>query len=518
MAGTWSEFVSQPPHVPCGALLLLTDGSVMYNGESTAEWWRLRPDSEGNYATGSWTQVATMANARAFFPAAVLADGRLFVAGGEYSAPYGNPQPPLQENDLAAAEIYDPIANTWTNLSIPECPGTPPSPWLYIGDVPCCVLPDGQLLIGCLDHGDYSGCPTSTALFDPTTDTWTTAASKTVPSGEETWTLLPDGSVLTVDPYAAGSGLHPAPSPNLAVKYLPGSNEWVSAGSLPAGSDIVQEEQPGWQEIGPAVTMPDGSVFAIGANGNTAIYRAGATPETAGTWTAGPKFPTYALTHEGGPRYGAADAPCCLMPNGKVLCVVGKQIPPNTGPAAFFEYDPSGTPLELEGVPTAPTLAGLAAGENITAYARLLVLPNGQVMFGHKFAAPALYTPDGTPLADCAPVVESVEPTVIQLQGGTYQLTGVRLHGVSQACSYGDDATNATNYPIVRLHTPHGVVYCRTHGHSTMGIVKAGDTTTSTTYFDVPSLGPPTFPPLTSVVLTVVVNGIASAPVTVRVA
>lgn len=57
-----------------------------------------------------------------------------------------------------------------------------------------------------------------------------------------------------------------------AEKYLVGSDKWVSAGSIPSGSDLVQSSSASSNEIGPAVLMADGRVFAIGASGHTAIY------------------------------------------------------------------------------------------------------------------------------------------------------------------------------------------------------------------------------------------------------
>lgn len=43
---------------------------------------------------------------------------------------------------------------------------------------------------------------------------------------------------------------------------------------------------------------------------------------------------------------------------------------------------------------------------------------------------------------------------------------------MSQAVSYGDDASMATNYPLVRIHnlSSNKLTYCRTHDHSTMGV------------------------------------------------
>src|SRR6202007_1762487 len=105
-----------------------------------------------------------------------VADARVFGAGGEYSD---------AGSDTKTAEIYDPTLDTWT--AIPAPPG-----WNNIGDAPCAVLPDGRLLLGSIDDQ-------RSAIFDPSTNSWTAAGNKDDSSSEETWTLLPDETVLTAE-------------------------------------------------------------------------------------------------------------------------------------------------------------------------------------------------------------------------------------------------------------------------------------------------------------------------------
>src|SRR5262249_20303909 len=140
-------------------------------------------------------------------------------------------------------------------------------------------------------------------------------------SSEETWTLLPDGSVLTVE-----CSNHPQ-----AEKYLPAQNQWVSAGTLPV--DLVQASSI---EIGPALLLPDGRVFCTGATGATAVYTPPATPTDPGTWTAGPNSPTDGT---GQPRE-AKDTPAAMLPNGRVLVTVGPGVDGFNNGATFYEYDP----------------------------------------------------------------------------------------------------------------------------------------------------------------------------------
>ena len=56
-AQTLKNLVNQPPD---GAIVgfLLTDGTVMYQGNGESDWWRLTPDKSGSYVNclrpGRW--------------------------------------------------------------------------------------------------------------------------------------------------------------------------------------------------------------------------------------------------------------------------------------------------------------------------------------------------------------------------------------------------------------------------------------------------------------------------------
>src|SRR5207248_5643396 len=114
------------------------------------------------------------------------------------------------------------------------------------------------------------------------------------------------------------------------------------------------------------------------------------------------------------------------------------------------------------------------------------------------------YTPDGQPDDAWRPSIDPCPKTVAA--GKTLTLHGRQLNGVSQASMYGDDVTAATNYPIVRITTASGrVVFCRTSGHSTMGVA-TGQAVVHTNVAVPASIedGPAE--------LVVVANGIASEP------
>jgi hypothetical protein len=442
-------------------MLLLSDGSVMCQESGGVGWHKLTPDHHGSYLHGTWSTLAPMLNTRLYYASAVLKDGRVIVCGGEYSDAGG---------ETNRCEIYDPSNDTWSAIAAPNG-------WTNMGDAPSCLLPDGRLLVGY-----FQG--TKTALFDPTSNTWTAGPDKLDSGSEETWTLLPDETVLSVQCSNA---------PN-AEKYVAAANAWVSAGTLPVnlveGSSI---------EIGPALLLPDGRTLCIGATNKTALYTAPPIASQPGSWAAGPQFPDI-----GGQTIGAKDAPACLMPNGKVL-LVGGPVDGVSGdyltPTFFFEFD-GGSLSRVADPPNngGPPFTG-----------RMLLLPTGQVLFAAGSNALHCYTPDGAPDETWRPSISSA-PVSLR-QDSTYTLYGRQLNGLSQAVSYGDDAAAATNYPLVRLRHKFNdrVTYCRAIDHSSMGV--ATGSIVQSTNFTVPH-DAPTGPSE----LCVIANGIASRAVDLSVA
>ena len=101
---------------------------------------------------------------------------------------------------------------------------------------------------------------------------------------------------------------------------------------------------------------------------------------------------------------------------------------------------------------------------------RMLLLPTGEVLFSNGTHDVELYIPDGIPNPSWRPQITN-SPSQVQ-RGRTYTIRGRQLNGLSQAVSYGDDASMATNYPLVRIHnlSTNKITYCRTHDHSTIGV------------------------------------------------
>ena len=455
-AQSWQPLTNQAPFGASTALLL-TDGTVMVQRAESPQWFQLTPDASGSYVNGTWSQLASTSPdyGPLYYASAVLADGRVVVTGGEYNLGGGA----VWTNKGA---IYDPVANVWTPLP-------PPAGWNNIGDAQSTVLADGTFMLG-------SYIDQRIAILDPGTLTYTNLnPPKDDRNDEEGWTLLSDGSVLTVDAIAAP----------LSQRYIPSLNQWVTAGST-----IVTLEDLNSQELGPNVLRPDGTVFATGATGHNAVY-----DSNADAWSVAPDFPS--ILGEG--QYDVADGPASLLPSGNVLTSASPGI--FQRPTRFFEFD--GT--NLTEVPRTPNSPFRSSYEF-----RMLLLPTGQVLLTDGSGDVEIYTAAGAPDPSWKPTITNAPDVVTP--GTTYTISGTQFNGLSQGAAYGDDAQAATNYPLVRitnLGSGH-VFYTRTHDHSSMAVA-TGSAVVSTS-FDVPAgieLG--------DSMLEVVANGIASDPAAITV-
>ncbi|MBV9695787.1 MAG: hypothetical protein JO005_02540 [Gammaproteobacteria bacterium] len=463
---------------------------MMQSNTDAGVFYALTPDATGGYLQGTWRRLASPPVGYAPYAGAqaVLADGRVLFVGGEYNQnQYSLPFAPSGLTNMSA--VYDPVTDAWTMIAPP--PGVP-----YIGDVSSAVFPDRSFVFG-----DKLG--RDMWRLDPATLTWSdvSASGKADNFAEEGWTLPPDGAVFTID---VGNHLH-------AEHYDPLTGQWISDGSTPvllssptdtpgglpygpAPQEVVGGVTygpgptgtyfpPG--EIGPALLLPDGRVFATGAAANgapahSALYTPGASPAVAGTFTAGPDF---------APGDDAGDSSAALLPSGHVLVA--------TLSGRFYEFDG-----------TAMSVTGALPGNGGSTQYFVLPLPDGEVLV--TGGVTGLYRVNGSPNPAWAPTVAAVPAALTR--GMTYQVSGTQFNGLSQAAAFGDELSSATNYPLVRItHLASGhAVYARTHGHSAMGVA-TGSAPVSTS-FDVPAAAA-----VGASSLVVIANGIASAPVPVTV-
>jgi len=463
--GTWTSLTHLAPDPNNGVMLLMSDGTVLCHttsggsqGDGTI-WDRLTPDSTGSYINGTWSQIAPMTQERYSFSSAVLKDGRVYAAGGEYGTD--------GTQNGWHGEIYDPVANTWT-----EATGTNSTNVMSDGN--CKILDNGNILQAIVDVP----MPTRTVIYNPVTNAYTAGPSTINGQNESMWLKLPDNTVLFVD-----EGLQ------TSERYIPSLNQWIADGNVP-----VVLYDPNGLECGPGFLLPDGRAFFIGATGHTAYY----TPSgnnSPGTWAAGPDVPS---------GRGMPDEPGAMMVNGKIMIVVSA-IPTASVefsmPAYFYEFDYLTNTYTQINAP--------AGGLSVNAWSQstnLINLPDGKVLYSLDQDATSnhyyVYTPVGAPLAAGKPVIGNV----ITLSCTTYKITGHGFNGISEGSAFGDENENDSNYPIIRLSSGGKVYYMRSYNWNSTGVQRG--TAPDTAYFSLPSTIPNGV-----YSLVVVANGIASDPV-----
>jgi Kelch motif len=417
-----------------GTMFLLTDGTIMLNENAsnygTRRWWKLTPDINGDYFNGTWSRLADSFNARKYYASSVLADGRLLICGGEYSDVSGS----QTSDETNRCEIYNPSTNSWSSI-------TPPtgSVWAQIGDGACTLLADGRFLLG-------NALNNQTTIWNPATATWSASETKNDGTSEESWALLPDGSVIAPQCQAAPGSEKYIPAPiGTAGNWMKDSNVTVN---------LVETAS---LEIGPGIVLNDGRAFFIGATNQTALYTAPAIRTNQGTWKTGPTIPSM-----GKQMLGIKDGPGCLLPSGNVLfgaSPVDGQQNSYLSPIYFFEFD--GTNINRTVDP--PT------NDAAVYQSRMLLIPTGEVLFAREDKSDIYgYKEETAKISDAwRPVLDNC-PDVIK-RGDTISLAGKQFNGLSQAVGYGDDAWAPTNYPLVRIvnNKTNHVRYCRTHDHST---------------------------------------------------
>ena len=433
LPGTWTKLTNNPGF-NASTMLLLLDGTVMCQQEGGLNWKKLTPDSSGSYLNGTWSDLAPMHWTRRYYASAVLKDGRVFVSGGEYSN---------AGSETNKSEIYDPRTDTWTEIS-------PPPGFGRVGDAACAVLPDGRVLLGHIDS-------TKTAIYDPVTDTWTAGPLKQVSSSEESWVLLPDDTVH-----------HRSLQQLAARRQVRRRREHVGerrhAAREPHRDRVVgNRRRRAALRRTRVLRRRDGSHRALHAAGDR---------------------------HRPGHVGGRARLPERLVGpdrrlQGHAVVPADERPRARRGRAGRRRQQTTGSRRRSSTCSTAAARSRASRTRrtrpDVPYIGRMLLVPTGQVLFAAQTNAIYAYSYFSCPDPAWRPQITSAPPLV--RPGLSYSVSGQRFNGLSQAVGYGDDAAAATNYPLVRIrhHASGRVRYCRTFGHSTMGVA-TGSTTVSTNF------------------------------------
>jgi N-acetylneuraminic acid mutarotase len=306
------------------AAMLLPDGKVLVVGGP--------PEVElYDPSTGTWSVNGSLTlKTRGDYSAALLANGKVLVAGGEESISDEGPEltntaelydPATGESHFTGslnvrrigqtvtllpngkvlfasgvtntAELYDPATGQWSltgNLSTSR----------YVSAA--ALLQNGKVLVagggGLLPGQGYTA---SAEIYDPETETWSSTGSLNTPRGFHTLTTLPNGNVLV----SGGEGdVFPfIKKLNTAEIYNPATGLWSLTGNLSAARGYHT-----------ATLLSTGQVLVVGgitestATSNSAELYDPAT----GTWNATASLNTGRYNHS-----------ATLLSEGKVLVVGG---------------------------------------------------------------------------------------------------------------------------------------------------------------------------------------------------
>jgi N-acetylneuraminic acid mutarotase len=191
-------------------------------------------------ATGRWSPTGSMTTARALHTATLLPSGRVLVVAG--AGPGG--AEPTNANQLASAELYDPLSGTWTatgsmtGTTSPPASNTPRGARLgqsaVLLDRGACGGNCGKVLVVAGVGGAGAGPALASAeLYDPSTGTFRATASLDQARQGQSAALLPNGKVLVIggfhDPFGTGP-----PDLNTAELYDPATETWSATGPLTA--------------------------------------------------------------------------------------------------------------------------------------------------------------------------------------------------------------------------------------------------------------------------------------------
>ncbi len=155
--------------------------------------------------SGTWTATGSLNIARADFPATLLTNGQVLVAGGCCNS---------DGVALDSAELYNSATGIWTTTASLN------SARVFFTAT---LLQNGQVLVAGGDDGSGFVTPTSAELYNPSTGTWTLTGSMNTDREQFGAVRLQNGQVLV-----AGGGLAP-----LLIKL------W------PARSCIIPRPEPG---------------------------------------------------------------------------------------------------------------------------------------------------------------------------------------------------------------------------------------------------------------------------------
>jgi N-acetylneuraminic acid mutarotase len=240
-AGTWSSTGSFDYYARAGhTATLLGNGKVLITGGYDSSFTYVQTAELYDPTAGTWSQAPTLSTPRGYHTATLLSNGKVLVVGGldDFS------------QFVASAELYDPSTNSWSSAS-PICVW----PCQGLFGHTATLLGNGKVLV--TGGFDSSGYTTSAHLYDPTTDSWSTAGSPNYTRAYHEATLLGNGKVLVAGGWTDDISV---PSGYLmeAELYDPSTDTFTATGSMAADRSFFT-----------LTVLSSGKVLAVGGYGSS---------------------------------------------------------------------------------------------------------------------------------------------------------------------------------------------------------------------------------------------------------
>ena len=169
-----------------------------------------------NPTTNTWSPTGALNTARESHTATLLSSGSVLVTGG-----FGGMTSTLQNlgTALASAEMYDPVAGTWSVVAPMNTPRM---------NHTATLLPNGKVLVTGGTNG--TGTLASAEIYDPTAGTWTMVAPMSTARQLQKAQLLQNGKIIVV------GGFNDSANADFGVGsaevYDPVAGTWSTGGSM----------------------------------------------------------------------------------------------------------------------------------------------------------------------------------------------------------------------------------------------------------------------------------------------
>jgi hypothetical protein len=335
---------------PTWGKVLIAGGADDVDAVSSTE---LYDPSSNTFAASGDTPVMNEAR---FFPSiAVLQSGKVLIAGGGTD----------EVCCLNSTEIYDPSSNSFAPAFDTPVMNTARS------EATATLLPSGKVLIAG-GYGEGNNIPLSSAeLYDPATNTFSSAGFMNVSRAEGTATLLPSGKVLI----AGGATLQDQVLvPLLSTEiYDPGTNSFAAERNTPI-MNVARDEAT-------ATLLASGKVLIAGGN-VTGM-------EATSTELYDPITNTFAPADQtANMNVGRAIAQATLLLSGKVLIAGGVN---HSALASTELYDPATNSFAPPGDTATMNLARYQMTSTLLPSGRVLIAGGGGDV--DNFSSTELYDP-----------------------------------------------------------------------------------------------------------------------------